>query len=141
MKHLLILAVALMGLSFGQVRYNAGAISGVIRYTGTNATTYLGHLPANAMVTEIGLAQEAKFTNIFTTNLVQLGISNATGNLLPSTQVPFIGQFIWPTNGTNCFVVLNSKAATPINGYMTTTGPAFGTNGVLRVIIRYLQIP
>lgn len=141
MKHLIILAMALMGLSFGQIGFNAGAISGIVRFTGTNTTTYIGNIPPGALVTEIGIGQEAKVTNLTVTNLLQLGISNVTGNLMPSTQVPFIGQYLWTTNATNCFVVLSRHKATPINAYMTTTGPAFGTNGVVRIIVRYLQVP
>lgn len=141
MKKILILAMALMGLSFGQIGFNSGSISGIVRFTGTNTTTYIGHIPPGSMVTEVGFAQEARFTNTTMTNLLQLGISNQTGNLMPSTQVPFFGQYLWTTNATNCFLVLSRSKATPINAYMTTTGPAFGTNGVLRVIVRYLQVP
>lgn len=142
MKQFLILAALIVGSAFGQLRFSANAFYGDITSAQVSNYVLLGAIPAGAILTGIRLGEAVKSTNVECTNSIQIGIRTSTNYFLHTTQLPMqiapsIGDPLGVTNG---FIVLSTKSATPVYGYVTRAGALAGAAyGTWRVVIEYLQ--
>lgn len=140
-KYFLLLAI-LCGVAFGQLNFRQGAFWGDLSIASPSNYTLIGHLPANASITDIKLIESVHSTNTESTNSVQIGIVTRTNYFLSTTQCPMVivPGIVRPTTAcTNVGMVISSSKPTPIYGYITRVGAQVSAVGTLRVIVEYVQ--